>query len=62
MMITHGGPMQDVESTSKVMEATEVVGYTCGSSIERTAVEPVVIKISQDFKNMPVNIPKWMNL
>jgi predicted TIM-barrel enzyme len=62
MMITHGGPMEDVVSTSKVMEATEVVGYTCGSSIERTAVEPVVIKISQEFKNMPVNIPDWMHI
>ena len=44
------------------MKATEVVGYTCGSSIERTAVEPVVVKISQEFKNMPVNIPDWMHL
>ena len=54
--------MEDVASTSKVMEATEVVGYTCGSSIERTAVEPVVIKISQEFKSMPVNIPDWMHI
>jgi predicted TIM-barrel enzyme len=62
MVITHGGPMADVESTSRVLEATEAVGYTCGSSIERTAVEPVVIKISQEFKGMPVNIPDWMHI
>jgi len=62
MVITHGGPMADVESTSKVLQATEAVGYTCGSSIERTAVEPVVIKISQEFKGMPVNIPDWMHI
>ncbi len=62
MVITHGGPMADVQSTSKVLKATEAVGYTCGSSIERTAVEPVVIKISQEFKGMPVNIPDWMSI
>jgi predicted TIM-barrel enzyme len=62
MVITHGGPMADVESTSKVLKATEAVGYTCGSSIERTAVEPVVVKISQEFKGMPVNIPDWMHI
>ena len=62
MVITHGGPMSDVENTSKVLKATQAVGYTCGSSIERTAVEPVVIKASQEFKNMPVNIPDWLNI
>jgi predicted TIM-barrel enzyme len=62
MVITHGGPMSDVENTSKVLKETEAVGYTCGSSIERTAVEPVLIKVSQEFKGMPVNIPDWMNI
>ncbi len=62
MMITHGGPMSDVENTSKVLLGTEAVGYTCGSSIERTAVEPVLIKASQEFKSMPVNIPDWLNI
>ncbi len=62
MVITHGGPMSDVENTSKVLQATEAVGYTCGSSIERTAVEPVLIKASREFKKMPVNVPAWLNL
>ena len=60
--ITHGGPMEDPESTAYVMERTEAVGYLGASSIERTPVEPAVIKVCQDFKNMPVNIPQWLKL
>lgn len=60
--ITHGGPMEDPESTAYVMEHTEAVGYLGASSIERTPVEPAVIKVCQDFKNMPVNIPQWLKL
>jgi predicted TIM-barrel enzyme len=62
MVITHGGPMENVENTSKVLKATQAVGYTCGSSIERTVVEPVLIKASQEFKNMPVNVPDWLSM
>ena len=60
--ITHGGPMEDPESTAYVMERTEAVGYLGASSIERTPVEPAVIKVCEDFKNMPVNIPEWLKL
>jgi predicted TIM-barrel enzyme len=60
--ITHGGPMEDPESTAYVMERTEAVGYLGASSIERTPVEPAVIKVCRDFKNMPVNIPAWLKL
>lgn len=60
--ITHGGPMEDPESTAYVLERTEAVGYLGASSIERTPVEPAVVKVCQDFKNMPVNIPDWLNL
>lgn len=60
--ITHGGPMEDPESTAYVMERTEAVGYLGASSIERTPVEPAVIKVCQDFKNMPVKIPSWLKL
>ena len=60
--ITHGGPMEDPESTTYVMERTEAVGYLGASSIERTPVEPAVVKVCRDFKNMPVNIPNWLNL
>ncbi|MDZ7838831.1 MAG: phosphoenolpyruvate hydrolase family protein [Actinomycetota bacterium] len=62
MVITHGGPMDDVENTQKVLEATEAIGYTCGSSIERTAVEPVLIKATQEFKSMDINVPDWMDI
>lgn len=62
MVITHGGPMDDVENTAKVLAGTEAVGYTCGSSIERTAVETVVIKATQEFKNMAINVPSWLNI
>jgi len=62
MVITHGGPMDNVENTAKVLIGTEAVGYTCGSSIERTVVEPVVIKATQDFKNMDINVPDWLNI
>lgn len=62
MVITHGGPMDNVENTAKVLAETEAVGYTCGSSIERTVVEPVIIKATQEFKNMAINIPNWLNI
>ena len=60
--ITHGGPMEDPESTTYVMERTEAVGYLGASSIERTPVEPAVIKVCEDFKNMPVKVPEWLAL
>jgi predicted TIM-barrel enzyme len=44
------------------MERTEAVGYLGASSIERTPVEPAVVKVCRDFKNMPVNIPDWLKL
>jgi predicted TIM-barrel enzyme len=62
LAITHGGPMEDPESTAYVMERTEAVGYLGASSIERTPVEPAVVKVCQEFKNMPVNIPDWLKL
>ena len=62
LAITHGGPMEDPDSTAYVMERTEAVGYLGASSIERTPVEPAVVKVCQDFKNMPVNIPSWLKL
>ena len=60
--ITHGGVMADPATSIPVMEATEAVGYLGASSIERTPVEPAVVKVCQEFKNMPVNIPDWVNL
>jgi predicted TIM-barrel enzyme len=62
LAITHGGPMEDPESTAYVMARTEAVGYLGASSIERTPVEPAVVKVCQEFKKMPVNIPKWLKL
>jgi len=62
LAITHGGPMEDPESTAYVMERTEAVGYLGASSIERTPVEPAVVKVCQEFKKMPVNIPTWLKL
>ncbi len=60
--ITHGGVMADPETTAPVLAATEAVGYLGASSIERTPVEPAVIKVCQDFKKMPVKIPPWVKL
>jgi predicted TIM-barrel enzyme len=60
--ITHGGPMEDPKTTTYVLERTEAVGYLGASSIERTPVEPAVIKICQEFKDMPVKIPSWLKL
>ena len=62
MVITHGGPMDTVENSAKVLAGTKAVGYTCGSSLERTAVEPVLIKATQEFKNMDINVPDWMDI
>jgi predicted TIM-barrel enzyme len=60
--ITHGGPMEDPKSTAYVLERTEAVGYLGASSIERTPVEPAVVKVCQEFKSMPVKIPGWVKL
>jgi predicted TIM-barrel enzyme len=60
--ITHGGPLEDPKSTAYVMERCEAVGYLGASSIERTPVEPAVIQVCKDFKNMPVKIPGWLKL
>jgi len=60
--ITHGGPMEDPTSAAYVLERTEAVGYLGASSIERTPVEPAVITVCREFKNMPVNIPDWLKL
>ena len=62
LAITHGGIMADPATTKPVLEATEAVGYLGASSIERTPVEPAIVKVCQDFKNMPVKIPKWVKL
>jgi predicted TIM-barrel enzyme len=58
--ITHGGPMEDPKTTAYVLERTEAVGYLGASSIERTPVEPAVIKVCQEFKAMPVHVPDWL--
>ena len=60
--ITHGGPMEDPKSTEYVLERTEAVGYLGASSIERTPVEPAVVKVCEEFKSMPVKIPGWVKL
>jgi predicted TIM-barrel enzyme len=60
--ITHGGPMEDPQSTAYVLKRTEAVGYLGASSIERTPVEPAVIKACRDFKSMPVIVPDWLKL
>jgi predicted TIM-barrel enzyme len=62
LAITHGGPMEDPESTAYVLGRTDAVGYLGASSIERTPVEPAVVKVCRDFKNIPVNIPSWLRL
>jgi predicted TIM-barrel enzyme len=62
LAITHGGIMADPKTTKPVLEATEAVGYLGASSIERTPVEPAVVKVCQDFKNLPVCVPDWVKL
>ena len=60
--ITHGGPMEDPQSTTYVIERTEAVGYLGASSIERTPVEPAVVGIVKEFKAMPVHVPDWIKV
>jgi predicted TIM-barrel enzyme len=60
--ITHGGPMENPQSTAYVLKRTEAVGYLGASSIERTPVEPAVINVCQEFKSMPVIVPDWLKL
>jgi predicted TIM-barrel enzyme len=54
--------MDTVENSAKVLAGSAAVGYTCGSSLERTAVEPVLVKATQEFKNMDINVPDWMKI
>jgi predicted TIM-barrel enzyme len=60
--ITHGGLMDTPETTIPVLEATEAVGYLGASSLERSPVEPVIIKVCEDFKKMPIKAPNWLKL
>lgn len=60
--ITHGGAMEDPATTAPVLAATDAVGYLGASSIERTPVEPAIINICKEFKEIPINRPSWLKL
>lgn len=60
--ITHGGAMEDPETTARVLAETEAIGYLGASSIERTPVEPAIINICKEFKRMPISRPAWLKL
>ncbi len=52
MVITHGGPFNDVETASYSIINSGAVGYASGSSGERVPTEKAVIEITQDYKKI----------
>jgi predicted TIM-barrel enzyme len=59
---THGGIMEDPATTAPVLKSTDAIGYLGASSIERTPVEKAIIKVCQEFKDIPLEIPEWFKL
>ncbi|MEM0297818.1 MAG: phosphoenolpyruvate hydrolase family protein, partial [Zestosphaera sp.] len=56
--ITHGGPMEDPETTARVLSATKAVGFVSGSAIERTPVEKFLVEECKRWKSIKVEPSK----
>lgn len=54
-VLTHGGPINDVESAKHSIINTKAHGYAAGSSGERIPTEEAVIGITKEYKNININ-------
>lgn len=55
MVLTHGGPFNDVQSAQYSIANSRAVGYASGSSGERIPTEQAVIEITKQYKKMKIN-------
>ncbi|HBT20850.1 MAG TPA: hypothetical protein DEA47_05775 [Peptococcaceae bacterium] len=52
LVVTHGGPIKDVESAEYSVRNTDAVGYVAGSSGERIPTEKAVIELTKKYKEV----------
>jgi len=52
IIITHGGPFEDVKTAQYSILHTDAVGYASGSSGERIPTEKAIIDITKEYKVM----------
>lgn len=54
ILLIHGGPFYDPESTKVVYEQTDAQGFVAASAIERTPVESAVTGVCRQYKALPM--------
>lgn len=54
LILTHGGPLNDVKSARYSVLNTKAHGYAAGSSGERIPAEQAVIQITKEYKNINI--------
>jgi len=52
MVVTHGGPIKDVQSAGYSVKNTDAVGYVAGSSGERIPTEKAIIELTKKYKEV----------
>jgi len=52
IVITHGGPFEDVETAKYSIQNSGAVGYASGSSGERVPTEKAVVEITRRYKSI----------
>jgi predicted TIM-barrel enzyme len=50
-VVTHGGPIKDLESAEYSIRQTSAVGYVAGSSGERIPTEKAIVELTKRFKD-----------
>lgn len=55
LVLTHGGPFNDVETAKYSIINSNAVGYASGSSGERIPTEQAVIEITKQYKDIDLN-------
>lgn len=54
IVLTHGGPFNDVQTAQYSLQHSDADGYACGSSGERIPTEKAVIEITQQYKAITI--------
>jgi predicted TIM-barrel enzyme len=52
LVVTHGGPIKDLESAERSIRQTSAVGYVAGSSGERIPTETAIVELTKRFKDI----------
>ncbi|MFP4482767.1 MAG: phosphoenolpyruvate hydrolase family protein [Thermovirgaceae bacterium] len=53
-VVTHGGPIKDLESAELSIRQTSAVGYVAGSSGERIPTERAIVDLTKRFKDIGI--------